>query len=69
MNKRIFLSEDKYFDIDTKEIKPQETIFLTFDPDKIDIDEACSYMKAMAEIFPKNNIIVRPIEIDITTHE
>ena len=69
MNKRIFLSEDKYFDIDTKEIKPQETIFLTFDPDKFDINEACSYHKAMAKIFPKNNIVTHFIGIDIAIHE
>jgi len=44
MNKRIFLSEDKYFDIDTKEIKPQETIFLTFDLDNEFIeDQVVSY--------------------------
>lgn len=69
MNKRIFLSEDKYFDIDTKEIKSQETIFLTFDPDKIDVNEAYSYMKMIAKVFPKNNIIVRFIGIDIAIHE
>lgn len=39
--------------------KPGETIFLTVDPDKIDLDTASQWGKYLSEIFPQNNIMVK----------
>ena len=39
--------------------RPGETIFLTVDPDKIDLEEGCQYIKYLAEIFPNNNVMLK----------
>ena len=39
--------------------KPGETIFLTIDPDKIDLEEGTWYIKYLAELFPNNNVILK----------
>lgn len=39
--------------------KPGETIFLTVDLDKIDLDTASQWSKYLSEIFPQNNIMVK----------
>lgn len=41
--------------------KPEEgeTIFLTINPDKIDIDVASQWGKYLSEMFPQNNIMIK----------
>lgn len=36
-----------------------ETIFLTIDPDKVDIEIASQWGKYLSEMFPQNNIMVK----------
>ena len=41
--------------------KPEqgETIFLTIDPDKVDLDTASQWGKYLSEMFPQNNVMVK----------
>lgn len=41
--------------------KPEEgeTIFLTIDPDKVDIETASQWGKYLSEMFPQNNIMIK----------
>ena len=39
--------------------KEGETIFLTVDLEKIDIDLASEWCKYLAELFPQNNVMVK----------
>lgn len=39
--------------------KEGETIFLTIDPDKVDIEIASQWGKYLSEMFPQNNIMVK----------
>ena len=36
-----------------------ETIFLTIDPEKVDIELASEWGKYLAELFPQNNIMIK----------
>lgn len=41
--------------------KPEEgeTVFLTIDPDKVDIETASQWGKYLSEMFPQNNIMIK----------
>lgn len=41
--------------------KPEEgeTVFLTIDPDKVDIEVASQWGKYLSEMFPQNNIMIK----------
>ena len=41
--------------------KPEygETVFLTVDPDKVDIETASQWGKYLSEMFPQNNIMIK----------
>ena len=41
--------------------KPEqrETIFLTINPDKVDLDVASQWGKYLSEMFPQNNIMIK----------
>lgn len=36
-----------------------ETIFLTIDPEKVDIDLASEWGKYLSEMFPQNNVMIK----------
>ena len=39
--------------------KEGETVFLTIDPEKVDIELASEWGKYLAELFPRNNIMIK----------
>lgn len=49
------------------EIKDSDSIILTIDIDKFDVDEAHQIFKIVQEVFPNNSIITTFKGIDIST--
>ena len=48
------------------ELKENDTVLVTIDPDIYDVNFACDYIKEFEKVFPTNNIICTFKGIDIT---
>lgn len=67
MKIKIENTNDLFFELDIEKIQKEDTLFLTIDPDYIDLDLAGKIAKSIMKIFPKNNIVckLKGIEISI----
>ena len=50
-------NNDLFFDLDTIQISPNDTIVATIDPNYIPIDTAAEITKALEKTFPSNDIL------------
>lgn len=58
INKRIVMSDGKYFNIKIKPLKDNDAIILSFNPDTFDISEASCILQEFAKTFPKNAVVL-----------
>ncbi len=59
MKIKIENTNDLFFELDIKKIQKEDTLFLTVDPNYIDLDLADKITKSIRKIFPKNNIVCK----------
>lgn len=67
MKIKIENTNDLFFELDIEKVQKEDTLFLTVDPNYIDIDIADKIVKSIRKVFPKNNIVckLKGIEISI----
>lgn len=67
MKIKIENTNDLFFELDIEKIQKEDTLFLTVDPNYIDLDLADKITKSMRKVFPENNIVckLKGIEISI----
>ena len=52
-------TDNLFFELDVEKIQKGDTLFVTIDPNYIDIDIADQIAKSMIKTFPENNIICK----------
>ena len=52
-------TDNLFFELDIEKIQKEDTLFLTIDPDYIDLDIANEIVKSMIKVFPENNIVCK----------
>lgn len=67
MKIKIENTNNLFFELDVEKIQKDDTLFLTIDPDYIDIDIADKIAKSLINTFPENNVIckLKGMEISI----